>query len=213
MENRFALIFSVLVVGAIIVKWFEWRSDVVVLRRPLQEFPRVLGDWRQIGSDILFDAETENILRASDYIMRDYVDRDGKVVNLYVGYYDSQRTGATYHSPQNCLPGSGWQLKNPNLMKVTMSNGKRFDAKFYVIENSESRELMLYWYQGRGRFLSDEYQDKLYTVFDKIFRRRSDGSIVRITIPSDENDDERSIDKLLAFSVVVAENLSAFVPE
>ena len=33
---------------------------------------------------------------------------DGRSIRLYVGYYATQRQGATIHSPLNCLPGAGW---------------------------------------------------------------------------------------------------------
>jgi hypothetical protein len=39
---------------------------------------------------------------------------------------------------------------------------------------------MIYWYQGRGRIVASEYQDKVYTVLDSVLRRRSDGAMVRI---------------------------------
>ena len=60
-----------------------------------------------------FNQETLAVLRASDYLLRNYKDRDGRVLNFYVGYYASQREGATYHSPLNCLPGSGWVMSEP----------------------------------------------------------------------------------------------------
>ena len=55
--------------------------------------------------------------------------------NIYVGYYATQRTGATYHSPQNCLPGAGWQLKEPQTIDIAGANGRTFQANLYIIEN------------------------------------------------------------------------------
>lgn len=212
-KSNFALVFLTLVVGLSIAKWFEWREEETVMRRPLQQFPRTLGDWKQLGSDIRFSSDVESILNASDYVMRDYIFLDGTVINLYIGYYDTQRSGNTYHSPQNCLPGSGWQLKNPSTVRINTKNGKSFDVRFYLIENLESRELMLYWYQGRGRYVYNEYIDKFYTVFDKITRRRSDGAIIRITVPSTKDEETEKLEKMVDFSRLVAENLADFVPE
>ena len=104
-SNRQTLVlFSLMLVGGVFINWFQHRGEVRVERRPLSEIPARLGIWEQRGRDIRFDPESEKVLRASDYVMREYLGQ-GRRLNLYVGYYESQRSGATYHSPQNCLPG------------------------------------------------------------------------------------------------------------
>lgn len=207
------LLLIFLTLGALIVKFIDARSDVTPQRRQLQEFPRILGNWKQIGSDIYFSPEIEKILQASDYLVRDYASPDGKVVNLYIGYYNSQRTGVTYHSPQNCLPGTGWELKNPSLITINTASNREAPVNFYVIQNTESRELMIYWYQGRGRILSSEFQAKIYMILDKVLKRRSDGAMIRITIPSSENEDVENLRALIDFSTQVIETLPSFVPD
>ena len=42
---------------------------------------------------------------------------------------------------------------------------------------------MVYWYQGRGRALASEYWGKVYTVIDSVRLRRSDGAMIRVTVP------------------------------
>jgi len=207
------LLLLFLALGILIVKFIDARSDLTPQRRQLQEFPRMIGNWQQIGSDIYFSPEIEKILQASDYLVRDYVSPDGKVVNLYIGYYNSQRTGVTYHSPQNCLPGTGWELKNPSLITINTASNRETLVNFYVIQNPESRELMIYWYHGRGRILSSEFQAKVYMILDKILKRRSDGAMIRITIPSSENEDAENLRALIDFSTQVIERLPSFVPD
>src|SRR4051812_12425564 len=114
--------------------------------------------------------------------MREYVLPDGHQGNIYLGYYNSQRTGATYHSPQNCLPGAGWVMSDPQFINVTAPNGSTFRANRYVIENGTYREVMIYWYQGRGHTEASEYRDKLNTIWDSVTRRRSDGALVRVLV-------------------------------
>ena len=70
-----------------------------------------------------FDAATESVLLASDYLSRDYETADGRFANFYVGYYATQRNGATYHSPLNCLPGSGWTLNDPGRVEIKPADG------------------------------------------------------------------------------------------
>ena len=42
---------------------------------------------------------------------------------------------------------------------------------------------MIYWYQGRGRNVASEYWGKVYTVVDSVRLRRSNGAMVRVTVP------------------------------
>jgi EpsI family protein len=150
-------------------------------------------------------------LKASDYLLRDFRKPQGPVANLYVGYYATQRTGATYHSPLNCLPGSGWTLSEPGKATIGLPDGSSFVANKYVIENGEYRSLMIYWYQGRGRKVASEYWGKVYTVFDSVRLRRSNGAMVRVTVPvrgSVADAEKVAIEFASAASVVLPE----FVP-
>src|SRR6185369_1909767 len=84
---RFAILLVVLLAGGAAVNAWEYLGEVHVDRRSLKEFPGQLGSWKQTGNDEQFDAETLAVLRASDYLLRNYRSDDGHVVNFYVGYY------------------------------------------------------------------------------------------------------------------------------
>src|SRR4029453_3096219 len=101
---RFSIVLgAILVVGLLVNSW-SYLGEAHVDRKPLQGFPQQLGNWSQVGTDAELDAPTLKVLRASDYLMRNYRRTDGLLGSIYVGYYASQRDGATYHSPLNCLP-------------------------------------------------------------------------------------------------------------
>jgi len=204
---------ALLVLGGALVNFWAAAGEARAPRSPLAGFPAEFGGWRQTGRDVRFDAATEAVLRADDYVSRDYAGEGGRSASLYVGYYSTQRTGATYHSPLNCLPGSGWTLNEPKTVEVRPADGRApFRANSYVIEHGADRMLMLYWYQGRGRAVASEYVDKVYTVFDSIRLRRSDGAMVRVIVPFREN--EREAEATAAqFAAQVAPNLSAYVPD
>src|ERR1041384_313853 len=180
---QFWVLLAFLLAGGALINLWERAGEAHVERRPLEEFPVQLGAWQQHGVDARFDAATEAVLLADDYLARDYVRADGTSANFYVGYYASQRDGASYHSPLNCLPGSGWTLSNPDRVAISLPNGQTFTANKYVIQNGEYKSLMIYWYQGRGRAVASEYWGKVYTVLDSVRLRRSDGAMVRVTVP------------------------------
>jgi EpsI family protein len=210
---RFGVLLGVLLLSGIIINVWERAGEAHVERRQLNEFPAQVGRWRQVGADARFDKETEQVLRADDYLSRNYTGPDGRVASFYVGYYATQRNGATYHSPLNCLPGSGWTMNDPATIEINPSNGApSFEANRYIIENGSDRELLLYWYQGRGRKVASEYWGKIYTVIDSVKRRRSDGAMVRIMLPVGNNE-QAALDAAAALAAEVTPVLSGFVPD
>ena len=210
--NPFYRLLAVLLIGGVFINWFEQRGEAEVARKPLAEIPALLGEWKQKGDAIRFDASTESVLRTTDYTMREYVFSDGRIANVYVGYYASQRAGATYHSPQNCLPGAGWTMENPAPVEIKTASGKSFTANKFIIENGIYKEVLIYWYQGRGRVERSEYADKINTIFDSVTRRRSDSAMVRVmtSIGSSEPD---ATNAAIDLAAQTADRLDAFVPE
>ena len=208
--GRFWILLVALIISGAIINTWERAGEAKISRKSLREFPAQLGSWEQLGSELRFDDETETILRADDYLARNFKSR-GHVASLYVGYYATQRTGATYHSPLNCLPGSGWVMNEGGNITISRPDGSSFNANRYVIQKGNERALVIYWYQGRGRSVANEYWDKMYTVFDSVARRRSDGALVRVIAPIQNsiNDAEKVASDLAAETT---KELPAFVP-
>ncbi len=207
---RFWILFVALIISGAVVNTWERTGEARVSRKSLKEFPAKLGTWEQLGRELRFDDETETILRADDYLARNF-STQGHVVSLYVGYYATQRTGATYHSPLNCLPGSGWVMNEGGTLTVKRQDGSSFKANRYVIQKGTERALVIYWYQGRGRSVANEYWDKMYTVLDSVARRRSDGALVRVIAPIESSTEDA--EKLASdLASETTRELPAFVP-
>jgi EpsI family protein len=102
---------------------------------------------------------------------------------VYVGYYASQRQGDTMHSPQNCLPGAGWRPIESSYLDLPIEGGARRINR-YVIQKGLDRQVVLYWYQGRGRVVANEYVNKLFLMWDAARLNRTDGGLVRIIAPA-----------------------------
>jgi EpsI family protein len=209
---RFAILFVVLLAGGFVVNGWEYLGEARVERRELKDFPRQIGTWEQSGGDEQFDSQTLAVLRSSDYLLRNYRAADGRVVNFYVGYYASQRDGATYHSPLNCLPGAGWVMNDPGTITITPEGRAPFIANRYLIQNGLHKELLIYWYQGRGRAIASEYWGKVYTVVDSVRLRRSDGAMVRIMTPVDGSE-SRALQAAIDLAAHSSTVLPEFVPD
>lgn len=208
---RFGVLLVLLLVVGFVVNAWSYLGEAHVERKELKDFPQTIGTWERTGNDQILDDETLKVLRASDYLLRDFRKPDGQFANLYVGYYATQRTGATYHSPLNCLPGSGWQLSEPGKATIALSDGSSFVANKYVIKSGDYKSLMIYWYQGRGRNVASEYWGKVYTVFDSVRLRRSNGALVRVTVPIG-NSEEVAERAAIEFASTASTVLPQFVP-
>jgi EpsI family protein len=208
---RFGFLLALILVAGALVNAWSYLGEARVERKTLTDFPQNIGAWQKTGADQILDDETLKVLRASDYLLRDFRKSDGQVANLYVGYYASQRTGATYHSPLNCLPGSGWTLSEPGKATIALPDGSSFVANKYVIQNGDYKSMMIYWYQGRGRNVASEYWGKVYTIFDSVRLRRSDGAMVRVTVPVGAS--EAAAEKTaIEFASTASSVLPEFVP-
>ena len=53
----------------------------------------------------------------------------------------------------------------------------------YLIQKGKEQALVLYWYQGRGRVVANEYRVKWNLLQDAARPRRSDEALVRIVVP------------------------------
>jgi EpsI family protein len=212
---RFLVLLLFLVVSGVGINLWSRAGEARVERRALKDFPQTVGSWRQVGADQRFDTETERVLRADDYVARVYTREDGRVAQVSVGYYATQKNGATYHSPLNCLPGAGWAMSEPGKIAVSPTGGARsFEANRYIIQNGSDRQLLVYWYQGRGRAVSSEYWGKIYTVIDSISRRRSDGAMVRVMMPLGAGQSEQSaLEAAVNLAAEVSPVLPGFVPD
>ena len=208
---RFGVLLVLILVAGVLVNAWSYLGEAHVERKQLKDFPQNIGAWQKTGNDQILDDETLKVLRASDYLLRDFRKSDGQAANLYVGYYATQRTGATYHSPLNCLPGSGWTLSEPGKATIALPDGSSFVANKYVIQNGDYKSMMVYWYQGRGRNVASEYWGKVYTVWDSVRLRRSNGAMVRVTVPIGISEDAAE-KTAIEFASTASNVLPDFVP-
>jgi EpsI family protein len=104
-------------------------------------------------------------------------------------------------------------MREPEMITITTPSGKSFTANRYRIENGTFDEIMIYWYQGRGRSEASEYRDKLNTILDSTFRRRSDGAMVRVMTSVVGGDVSSATAAAVDLSAQLEDNLAQFVPE
>ncbi|MEO6981595.1 MAG: exosortase C-terminal domain/associated protein EpsI [Edaphobacter sp.] len=168
-------------------------ADNVPFSEPLSLLPKTIGAWS--SRDFPLDSDTLAVLGKGDFLNRIYTSAlpanqsspsaYGGIlpVSLFIGYFPTQRTGQTMHSPQHCLPGAGWTFDSQKYTDIQDINGKNYDVGEYVISNGEMRQFVIYWYQAHGRSVPNEYKAKAYMVADAIRMNRTDGALVRVITP------------------------------
>jgi EpsI family protein len=190
------------------------RSEAIVTRTTFESFPMTLQSWRAVVDPPL-DDEILKVLGVDDYASRVYYKPDGAAVGLYMGYYGSQRQGDTIHSPLNCLPGAGWEPVQDGRLTIANADGAGHDITVnrYVVQKGLERQLVLYWYQSRGRVVASEYWSKLFLIHDAIRSNRTDGALVRVIAPVRNEDDGTAAEKLAEeFVRVLFPALPSYLP-
>jgi EpsI family protein len=187
-------------------------GEAVQLRQSFTDFPFQIAQWT--GKELGFEEDIIQKLRVDDYMMRQYADEQGLPLALYVGYYQSMRQGATYHSPKNCLPGSGWYFVKTGTARldVTDAQGQTVEINRYVIQKGLDKQLVLYWYHDRGRIITSEYWAKIYMVLDAMVKNRTDGSLVRITVPFTGDGEAAAFRQAKVFAETIFPVLRTYLP-
>lgn len=196
---------------AIAVKNVNFHERVPLIR-PMIEFPMVVQEWRGERSNL--EQVYLDALKLSDYLLADYVNAQGKVVNLYVAYYESQNKDVASHSPDVCLSGSGWFFREsgttsiPIAMEYSLAKVNRV-----FIEKNGERIVGYYWYPQRGRILANPFQLKWYTFWDALTKQRTDGALVRMltTVQAGEQPAEAEA-RLQDFVRQLGPQLNSFLP-
>ena len=191
------------------------REEIIPNRPVFAEFPVQVDGWQ--GDVERLEGIYLDALKLDDYLLVNFI-RPGESapVNLYVAYYASQRAGESIHSPRSCIPGGGWKIVSvePILLEGVTMSGKPVRVNRTIIQKGDLKQVVYYWFQGRGRNLTNEYRTKLYLLLDAIRMNRTDGALVRLTttvMPTESEEDAES--RLQAFARAALPVLDRYIPE
>jgi exosortase D (VPLPA-CTERM-specific) len=192
------------------------RQEIIPIRPQFVEFPLEFAGWKGQGERL--EKVYVDALKFDDYVMVNYtgVER-GLPINFYVAYYGSQRKGQSAHSPRSCLPGGGWKIADLSQRDLGFSlpgGGAQLRVNRALIEYGDEQRLVYYWFQQRGRVVTNEYLVKWYLLWDAILRNRTDGALVRVTLPIAPGASVAQTDAILErFVRDAAPQLDRFIPK
>ncbi len=193
--------------------------DQVPASAPLEQMPTMLGGMS--SQDVPISSESLEILGKGEFLNRIYTSPGAQPgssgaatpIQLFIAYFATQRSGQSIHSPQNCLPGSGWTFLYSGVTTFTDSVGKQYRVGDYLISNGKDKQEVLYWYQSHGRSIASDYQAKLLMLTDAIRYGRTDAALVRvITAVGGNENPEAAHERVIQFAKNVTPLLPAYVP-
>jgi len=157
-------------------------TDLIPASLPLSQMPHAIAQWS--GRDVMIDPEQLSILGPGDFLSRIYGrESSSEPIGLFIAYFPTQRTGATIHSPENCLPGSGWSFESSKYVELRDVAGTSHEVGEYVISKGDEKQYVIYWYQAHGRSVASEFMAKIYLIGDSMRMNRTDGALVRVITP------------------------------
>lgn len=205
------------------VYWYLGSAEVIPARGNFATFPDKVEDWRCSLRESI-DEDTVNNLMVTDYLACNFVrETDSAASHLYIGYHERQTRdrdsgkATSIHPPEHCLPGSGWNVIDSKIVPLTVeregtSGPVTGEAKRFVIAKGNQRALVYFWYHSRGRVLARNHEKIFYMFWDRARAGRTDGSLVRFTIPIERGDEEAAEAVFQEFAGVVTPLLDDFVP-
>ena len=216
-EPSRGMILGALIVAAAAIAW-QVRPTVEVTvppRDPFALFPRQLGDWTA-GPAVNLDASIERVLGADDYYGVKYT-RPGVAVpvDFFTAYYEDQTKGGT-HSPEICLPSSGWEIAKLERVDIAPEVGlsEPYHLNRAIIQKGEARMVAYYWFEQHGRHVAWDFAAKFYLLWDGLTVGRTDGALVRLITPIQPGESEQQAEaRLKDVFLEIDPILNRFVPD
>jgi EpsI family protein len=192
--SRQARILTLVLAVQALVFYASSRSEAATNARPLREFPLRIGPWETVREGYV-DEETNAVLRADDTVTRYYADfARRRSAGLFAAYWKTQRTGQKPHSPQNCLPGAGWELSRKGRLSLAVDGEPApIDINKFLVIHGEERSVILYWYQTPQRVIASEYAAMAWLIADSMRFHRTDTALVRVNIPIAGGDEQAAV--------------------
>ena len=209
--STFKAVLPIVLLATLVPFFTEERQEIVPERETFADFSMEYPGWQ--GRSEPLEQVYIDSLKFDDYLMSNYLNNSGDLVNFYVAYYGSQRKGASVHSPKSCIPGGGWRIVEHQVRELALGDSSNLPVNRLLIQNGSNKQLVYYWFDQRGRSLTNEYAVKWYLFWDALTRNRTDGSLVRVIAPVRPGEDVQNADEtLLNFVNVVKDDLSRYIP-
>lgn len=191
------------------------RERIEVARDSFALFPRQIDDWQ--GTMIPLEPDIERVLGATDYVNGVYaIAGQPGYVSFFSAWYEKQTEGDGIHSPEVCLPVGGWEVFSidPHTVSFPDTDYGTFTVNRAVIQKGMSKQLVYYWFEQRGKRMTNDYAAKVSVVWDSLMIGRTDGALVRFVTEIAPGESEAEAEaRMQGFMADLLPRLPAYIPE
>jgi len=212
-----ALIASTVAVGLALLAYqaVPTRGGLEAQRTQFVLFPRKLGDWKQVGRPQILSPAIAQNLQADDYHSVTFSNAPNtSSIGLFMAWYDDQSQGGV-HSPEICLPSAGWEISWLERTDISAQMGTDFEFNINraLIQKGETRMLVYYWFEQKGRKVAWDFAGKFSLMVDGVKTGRTYGGLVRLTTQIAPNESEAQAGaRLITLLKETYTNLPRFMP-
>lgn len=209
-ERARSLLVGIALIGVGGLAWsLQLGPRLVVDASPMRSFPREIDGW--YSEDIPLESTVEAMLRADFNLQRLYVHPVAGQIEVYVGYYGTDRGGRPEHTPWVCYPSAGWRIVSHRQVWIDRARGLR--ANELSVEKAGSPHLVHFWYRSaRATGLLGARDQILDRFLARLSGPRSDGALVRLSTPVQGVDELAARARLASFGSALDRLLAACWP-
>ena len=157
--------------------------DVVVWKKNLDKLPHTIDGMQ--GVDVPLEESVVKELDTDIYLYRNYMSKDGRIINVYIGYYGTQKGGRSAHNPEGCYPGAGWSILQEGEADIAIEHGGvKNDVVLNTIQvkKGDEKQLVYYWYQTqKSMVIRNGVQQNMNRFMNRLLYNRDDGAFIRIS--------------------------------
>ena len=190
----------------------EWSASPAQVpeRESFAGFPLSIGQWS--GTKQILSPEVLDSLAATDAFHAIYTsDNKTYQILLLLVYYEKQDSIAAAHAPTSCLLGSGWSINQKAEREPT--EAFPYPMAWMHLRHSGNSLISNFWFQQRGRYISNELMNKWRLFTDSFTMRRTDGALVRLELVHTASMTTEQGQKILdAFAKEIHPLLPQFIP-
>jgi EpsI family protein len=183
LQNFKTLPLVVTITGLLILSSLSFAASSLppfIIVNGLNNFPLEIGGWK--GKSEKVDSEIIRLSGAEDAFSASYFNEKGDLLSLYIGYRGSPFVESEnfFHSPNVCLPSSGWKTLTSTTHKIENVAGFGSLSVFKMVsERMGEKNITYYWFQTKNRTSSDVNVNRFHLTLHALQRDNTHDLFIR----------------------------------
>lgn len=202
----------ILIAAAVLVFLISKRGEPVVVETNLERLPMEISELKGVKDS--FPESVYMELNADKHVYRHYRCADGKIIDLYIGYYGTAKGGRTGHNPYACFTGAGWGIVKDGMVKLKTEHKKNeVQVNYLLSQKGQTYDVILHWYQSdKDKILVTGIQMNIQRFMGRVLQNRNDGAFVRISARTDQEGINETKKRVESFAERIIDLLPNYWP-